>query len=183
MKFSLKSSLVFLLFPVLLSCQTVRETETETPASPTAQSTQTTTDSPKNQTFPLVDVPKLANKSPEEIDKVLGKPDEVRKITEQMPGEYRLYKSVNYPKGLAVRFYQNKAIRFNLILSEAFPTSKEALLKSFGIDVGKLAPTKEKNEPLTEIFKGTFGGVKFSKVSAKRQENGDGFIFVLADVE
>lgn len=47
---------------------------------------------------PVVDIPQLINKSPAELDKVLGKPIRVTKITndpEMMPGEYRDYKIGN----------------------------------------------------------------------------------------
>ena len=83
---------------------------------------------------------------------------------------------------MAVRFYGGRAKSFNLILDRPFETSKEALKQIFGIDVGNVAPVKDPKETLSEKYQGTFGGVKFTKVSAKRGENGKGFIFVLAEV-
>ncbi len=43
---------------------------------------------------PVVDIPRLINKSPAELDKALGRPIRITKITndpEMMPGEYRDY--------------------------------------------------------------------------------------------
>jgi hypothetical protein len=128
-----------------------------------------------------VDVPGLAGKTAAEIDKLLGPPEEVKPIENN--GEYRLYKLAGQPKGLAVRFYGGRAKSFNLILTAPEPTSKEALRKFFAIDVGNLSPLKNPKEPLSEKYQGTFGGVKFSTVSAKKQENGKGFIFVLAEID
>ena len=181
MKSFLKLCLAFLLFLFSMSCQTAQETSSENSKNVAVQPTQAKSDSLKSETISAIEVPKLANKSVGELDKIFGKPKESKPI--ENGGEYRLYKIANQPKGLAVRFYGGRAKSFNLILEKPLPTSKDALKQTFGIDVGNAAPTKDKNEPLTEIWKGTFGGVKFSKVSAKKQDGGNGFIFVLADVE
>lgn len=161
-----------------MSCQTAQKTKITTPVSPTIQTTELNT--PKSEISAIAEVLKLANKSTAELDKIFGKSQETKFI--ENGGEYRLYKTANYPKGLAVRFFGGKAKSFNLILEKPVPTSKEAIKQNFGIDVGNAVPTKDAKEPLSEIFRGTFGGVKFSKVSAKKQDGG-GFIFVLAEVE
>lgn len=174
-------SSIFILFLLLAAsgCQSTTETKPEninnlvplvTPP-PVAEKTVQTN---------AIDVPKLADKSIAEIDKVFGTPDAAKSIDNG--GQYRLYKIANQPKGLAVRFYGGKAKNFNIILDKPFPTSKEALRQVFGIDVGNSAPIKDPKEPLSEKYQGTFGGVKFTKVSAKRQESGQGFIFILAEV-
>jgi hypothetical protein len=67
---------------------------------------------------PVVDVPQLAGKSTFEVDEILGKPETVKPI-KNPAGEYRVYKIPNHTKGLAVRFYDDKAISFNLILPKA----------------------------------------------------------------
>ena len=172
---------VICLFLLALSCQKAQEFSTENNQNVVVQPTQSKTDAPKNQTSQMADVAKLANKSPDEFDKIFGKAAETKPIANG--GEYRLYKTANYPKGLAVRFFGGKAKSFNLILEEPVTTSKAAIKQNFGIDVGNVAPIKDAQEPLSEIFKGTFGNVKFVKVSAKRKENANGFIFVLAEVE
>jgi hypothetical protein len=127
----------------------------------------------------IIDVPKLANQSIAELDKMFGTPDESKKI--ENGGEYRLYKIAGHSKGLAVRFYGGKAKSFNLISDKSLPTSKEALKQIFSIDVGNVPPTKDPKETLSETYQGSFGGVKFTKVSAKKQANGSGFVFVLAE--
>ena len=177
----MKMFAVICLCLLTLSCQKVQETATESNQNVVVQPTQAKTDAPKNQTSQMADVAKLANKSPDEFDKIFGKAAETKPIANG--GEYRLYKTANYPKGLAIRFFSGKAKSFNLILEEPVTTSKAAIKQNFGIDVGSVAPMKDAQEPLSEIFKGTFGNVKFVKVSAKRKENANGFIFVLAEVE
>ncbi len=146
--------------------------------SPTVK--ETVSALPTNQII-KIDVPKLANKSANEFDKVFGKPSETKSI--ENGGEYRLYMLSMYPKGLAVRFFGGKAKSFNLILDKPVANSKEAIRQNLGVDVGNSPLVKDVKEPLSEAFKGNFGGVKFSKVSAKRQESGKGFIFVLAEIE
>lgn len=176
--------LIFAFFPslVFLGCSSAPETKTEKPAvstnsAPLAKPENT---APKpGQTIPI-DVSKLADKPIAEFDRVFGRAEESKAI--ENGGEYRLYKIAGQPAGLAVRFYKGRAKNFNLILEGSFPTSKEALKKAFDLDVGNSAPVKDPKEPLSEKYQGTFGGVKFKKVSAKRRENGGGFIFVLAEV-
>ncbi len=177
----MKMFAVICLFLLALSCQKVQETATENNQNVVVQPTQAKTVAPKNETSQMADVAKLANKSPNEFDKIFGKAAETKPI--ENGGEYRLFKMADYPKGLAIRFFGGKAKSFNLILEESVTTSKEAIKQNFGIDVGNAAPIKDAQEPLSEIFKGTFGNVKFVKVSAKRKESGNGFIFVLAEVE
>jgi hypothetical protein len=137
----------------------------------------------KNETWQaVVDVPRLAGKSTFEVDKILGRPEIVKLIKKPAAGEYRVYQIPNHAKGLAVRFYGDKAIDFNLILSEPLPTSKQTLKDIFGIDVGN-APFKiDSKEPLSEVWRGTFNGVRFAKIYAKRERENGGFIFVLAEV-
>jgi hypothetical protein len=180
-RFTAISAILFLLS--LFGCQATQETKIENTQSSniSIQPAKTEAVAVKSEKTSIVDVPKLANKPADELDKIFGKPEESKK--QKDGGEYRLYKIANQSKGLAVRFYGGKAKNFNLILEKPLPTSKDALKQAFGIDVGNAAPTKDAKEPLTEKYQGTFGGVKFTKVSAKRQENGGGFIFVLAEVE
>ena len=169
-----------------LSCQTVQKVETNSAKTPDAVvvSTSPTATIETAETFPIVNIPKLANQSIAEIDATLGKPIEAKQIQDPTAGEYRVYKIANHEKGLAVRFYGGKAKSFNLILSKPFATSKEALLKGFGVDVGNLPPKIDASEPLSEKWRGNFNGVKFSNIYAKkkRPETSE-FIFVLAETE
>lgn len=176
MNLFLKSNLIFGLFLLSISCQTGQEKKVKTSAP---QPTATKTVAPKNALVSTFEVTKLANRSADELDDFFGKPLETKSI--ERGGEYRLYEIANQPKGLAVRFYGRKAKSFNLILENPVSTSKEALKKFFSIDVGNSAARKDAKEPLSEVYQGTFGGVKFSKISAKKQENGNGFVFILAE--
>jgi hypothetical protein len=174
-------------FAVLLSfalygCRSASESEPRgsTVPSNSAQTSKTPfgeTNSPP--TIPL-DLARLADKSAAELGEAFGAPAESSAL--ENGGDYRLYRIAGQTKGLAVRFYDNRAKNFNLILDEPVPTSKEALRRVFNIDVGASPPVRDAKEPLTESYRGTFGGVKFKKVSTKRQESGKGFIFVLAEV-
>lgn len=139
-------------------------------------------DNQETQNF--VDVPKMANKSAAEFDKVFGKPLEITEIKDNpamMPGEYRLYKMTEHPKGLSVRFYKDAAKRFNLLLGTPQNSSKDALSKYFRINVGEISPDK-KSEPLSEKWKGNFNGINFITVYAKRENVNSDFTMVHAEV-
>ena len=161
-------------------CQTATETLNSNVSANSIQPSRTP-DAPikPEQTIPI-DVPKLAGKSPAELDDFFGAPQE--SATLENGGGYRLYKIAGQTKGLAVRFYGGRAKSFNLISDKPYATSKEAVRQVFNIDVGNSVPGKDAKEPLTEMFRGTFGGVRFAKLSAKKQADGKGFIFVLAEV-
>jgi hypothetical protein len=138
----------------------------------------------KQVTPKFVDVPNLANKSSAEFDRVFGKPLQITEIKDNpamMPGEYRLYNVEGHPKGLSVRFFRDKAKRFNLLLGKNLKSSKDALSEVFKIDVSGISPDKT-SEPLSEKWKGKFNGVNFETVYAKREKvNGD-FTMVHAEV-
>lgn len=172
--------LLVLISLFLFSCEKTEENKTESNTPKLiVESTKNKVEKIKNN-LPI-DVSKLVNKNSSQLDKTLGNPLEV-KATED-GGEYRLYSIENEPKGLAVRLYKNQAKSFNLLLTNPIASSKETLKRAFGIDVGKQSPIKDPKEPLSERFEGTFNGVKFSKLSAKKDDKGKGFIFVLAEVE
>ncbi len=177
MRFSIFCLIFFAL--AAASCRTTQNKDVIVSPSPQTQPSPTAV---KNETLrAVVDVPRLVGKSTLEVDEMLGKPETVKQINKPT-GEYRVYKIPNHPKGLAVRFYGDKAIDFNLILSEPLPTSKQALKEIFGIDVGDAAFKIDSKEPLSEVWRGTFDGVRFEKVYAKRERENGGFIFVLAEV-
>jgi hypothetical protein len=177
MRFSIFCLIFFAL--VAASCRTTPNNEVTVSPSPQIQPSPTAIENETLQA--VVDVPLLAGKSTFEVDRIMGKPETVKQI-KKPAGEYRVYKIPNHPKGLAVRFYGDKATDFNLILSEPLPTSKQSLKEIFGIDVGD-APLKiDSKEPLSEVWRGTFNGVRFEKVYAKRESENGGFIFVLAEV-
>ena len=161
------------------SCRTTQNKDVTVSPSPQIQPSPAII---KNETLQaVVDVPRLAGKSTFEVDGILGKPETVKPI-KNPAGEYRVYKIPNHTKGLAVRFYGDKAIDFNLILSAPLPTSKQALKEIFGIDVGDMPFKIDSKEPLSEVWRGTFNGVRFEKVYANRERENGEFIFVLAEV-
>ena len=177
----MRNILVILLALLVFGCQKAEEVKIETTsATPTKTIlTKSEVETPKI-TLPI-EVTNLVDKSANELDKIFGKPIEIKPNDEG--AEYRLYKIEGEPKGLAIRLYGGKAKSFNLILAKPIANSKTALKQVFGIDVGNSALIKNPKEPLTEKFQGTFGGVKFSKVSAKKDGKGNGFIFVLAEAK
>lgn len=177
----LKPGLAFFLSLVLWGCQSSPEPRADNAAVPAnAVPPVRLEDSPAKPPAVAIDVPKIADKSVAELDRLFGRPAEVKSI--ENGGEFRLYNVAGHSKGLAVRFYGGKAKSFNLIADQPFAGSKEALRRIFNLDVGDSAPVKGDNEPLTEQYRGVFGGARFKKVSAKRAGNGKGFIFVLAEV-
>ncbi|MBS1792263.1 MAG: hypothetical protein JSS81_00330 [Acidobacteria bacterium] len=172
--------LFYLAAALLLATMAGCRSGTEPPAANDPPPRPAETLAPLPTPASTIDVPKLADKSIADFDKAFGLPEESKSI--ENGGEYRLYKVAGQTRGLAVRFFGGRAKSFNLIMDRPVPTSKEALKKIFGIDVGGAAPVKDPKEPLSEKYQGAFGGVKFAKLSAKRQEPGGGFIFVLAEV-
>lgn len=163
-----------------VGCQSAIETKPENSNIGSNQPAGTAKTPPKSARAIPLDVAALANKTLAEFEEIFDKIEEGKTV--EPVGEFRLYRIAGQSKGLAVRFYGNRAKSFNLISDNAYPTSKEALKQIFNIDVGSLPPVKRNSEPLTESYQGTFGGVKFKKVSAKREGSGRGFIFVLAEV-
>lgn len=174
----MKKFTVFLLLFLTFACQKSAEKkdETKTENQPKTNA-EVKTETTPNVSDVIIDVPKLVGKKPNELDEMLGK---AKTVSEG--GAYRLYILPNEPKGLAIRFLSGRAVNFNLITSKSFATSKEALLKGFGIDTGTIPPTRNANQPLTEKYQGMFNGIKFDKVSAKKDEKTNQYIFVFAEV-
>ena len=176
-----KFSLIFVIFLFSFSfgCQTTQETKVET--KPQASPTVTATIAP-NELQKTADVPKLVNKSAAELDKTFGQPEKITPATlaSEKPGEYRLYKMAGHPKGLSIRFYKDKAVRFNLILGTPEKSSRDALLKIFNIDVTKM--TVVKGDSLSETWKGESNGVNFSTAYAKRDDAKSGFVMIHAEI-
>lgn len=180
-KFNLSFGVIILFVFISSACQKTQEaTENKTIAAETPKPTQTVSVKSSQQT--PVDIAKLADRSAFEVAKILGEPIETKEITVPKKGEYRFYEIAGEPKGLAIRFYDGRAKNFNLILTEPAATAREALKRTFAIDVGNKPPTKDKQEPLSEKWSGSFGGVKFSSVYAKRESEKGGFVFVLAEI-
>lgn len=169
---------VFLLLLLTFACQNSVEKKDETKTENTPKTNvEIKTETTPNVSDVIIDVPKLVGKKTNELDAILGK----AKTTGE-GGAYRLYNLPNEPKGLAIRFLSGRAVNFNLIMSKSFLTSKEALLKGFGIDTGTIPPTRNANEPLSEKYQGMFNGIKFNKVLAKKDEKTNQFIFVFAEI-
>jgi hypothetical protein len=173
-------SLIFVIFLASLlafGCQSAQETKTETK---TIAPTPTVVSLTPTQT--MAEVPKLVNKSAAELDKTFGPPEKITPATiaRETPGEYRLYKLTGHPKGLSVRFYKDKAVRFNLLLGTPEKSSREALLKFFGIDVSKMSTVR--SESLSETWKGVSNGVNFATAYAKREKAGGDFVMIHAEI-
>lgn len=169
---------LFLIILFSFACQKASQTEVKTNDLPPVEPT-VSAPPPAANLQTKIDAANLVNKTPEEIDKIFGAPAEAKDV--ENGGKFRLYKLPDYSKGLAIRFYGGRAKSFNLILDKSFPTAKEAILKNLNLDLENAAPVKDAAEPLSENYQGTFGGVKFTKVMAKKEQNGNGFIFVLAE--
>ncbi len=130
-----------------------------------------------------VDVPKFANKSAEEVEKLFGPPEKITPATvvSEVPGDYRLYRISGHSKGLSVRYFREKAVRFNLLLGTPEKSAQEALLKFFKIDVSKMAPVS--GESLSVIWKGESNGTLFTTAYAKREKPGSDFVMIHAEVK
>lgn len=173
----MKKLFAFLLLLFAFGCQKTEEFKPQSIQNKevAVQPTQTKADPVKIQ-LPI-DLAKIARKSVSELDRIFGTPTETK-----TDGNYRLYQISGEPKGLAVRFFNGKALNFNILLSKSYPTSKDVIKQVFGVDLVNAVPFKNPKEPLSEGFTGTFGGVKYKKLLAKKDEKGTGFIFVLAEI-
>lgn len=131
----------------------------------------------------IVDVPKLANKSAKDFDEIFGKPLKITHIKDNprlMPGEFREYKVEGHPKNLSVRFYKDKAKRFNLLLGSAEKSSSEALKKIFKIDVAGMK--RVKTDALSETWKGRSGNIDYKTAYAKRSKSNGDFVMLHAEI-
>jgi hypothetical protein len=136
------------------------------------------------KTVAVVDVPQLADQPAAGFERVFGEPVKVTEITDNprlMPGEYREYKVAGHPKNLSVRFYKNRAKRFNLLLGTPEKSSQAALQKIFKIDVGRMRPVK--TDSLSETWAGMFGGINYKTAYAKRSGAGGDFVMLHAEIE
>ena len=145
----------------------------------TPQKTPETKKSPK-----VVDVPKLADKSANIFDEMFGEPLKITPVKENprlMPGEFREYKVKGHPKNLSVRFYKDKAKRFNLLLGKDEKSSGKALKKIFKIDVGGMR--RIKSDALSETWSGKSGGINYKTAYAKRNKSGGDFVMLHAEIK
>jgi hypothetical protein len=156
---------------LVLACSTDPNAfNTNRPATPAPSAT------PAAEAFkPWVDIPGLANKSPEEFDKAFGKAATVTAITktpEEMPGEFRHYKVSGLEETLQVRFYKGKAVSFNITLAKAEQKkTAEELAKYAGFNLeGKRA---ERPSAYAAKWTGEFGGVQFSEITAVKSNTDD----------
>lgn len=125
---------------------------------------------------PVVDIPQLINKSPTELDKVLGKPAAITKLTndpDMMPGEYRDYRVKNTTPvvtqhGLMIRVYKARAVHFTLDLPQPVDTPQDALLMA-GIYVSGTAPKTK--APLAHRWSGRFNNIDFKDVAALKMDS------------
>jgi len=132
----------------------------------------------------IVDVPKLANKSAKKFDERFGKPVKTTPIKGNpkfMPGEYREYRVEGHPKNLSVRFYRDKAKRFNLLLGKSEKSSKNALRKIFRIEVSGMR--RIKTDALSETWVGKSGRLNYKTAYAKRGKSGGDFIMLHAEIQ
>ncbi len=115
----------------------------------------------------FVNIPSVVGLSAKEMDKKLGKPTYITKITrypEQMPGKFRTYKIQGKDDALMIRFYRDRAIKFTFSLPSSFDTPEQALL-SAGIDVRGTPPDITASHARRWKEK-VFNGVAFVDVAA-----------------
>ncbi|MGI8669053.1 MAG: hypothetical protein ACR2J3_04295 [Aridibacter sp.] len=177
-----KLLLVFSSLIVIFGCSRIEEkpkvaTKTE----------QTNIQPEKSQTHKSktdVDVIQYANKPASVLDEAFGKPVKITEIKDNprlMPGEFREYRVAGHPKNLSVRFYKEKAKRFNLLLGKPEKSSKDALKDIFKIDVSEMK--RIKSDTLSETWAGKINGINFKTAYAKRSKAGGDFVMLHAEIE
>ncbi len=177
-----KLLLVFSCLNIIFGCSRVEE-KTEI----TSKTEQANIQPKKSQTPELktdVDVIQFANKSASVFDEEFGKPVKITPIKDNpklMPGEFREYQVAGHPKNLSVRFYKDKAKRFNLLLGKPEKSSKQALLNIFKIDVSQMRQIK--SDSLSESWAGQLNGINFTNAYAKRSKAGKDFVMLHTEIE
>jgi hypothetical protein len=140
----------------------------------------------------VIDIPSLVGKSPDEVEKAIGKkPSQTYRGPRLQPyfDEYQMYK---VGRRLSVYFRQNKAVYFLCLLKrEQYSPTPEGALSSVGIDVNGAPPSQSAQMPWqapadvvflgksNEFFwSGAFNGVRWGGIQVRGNENrfnGTGF--------
>lgn len=122
-----------------------------------------------------INIPSLAGKTPDEIERTVGKSLRTVPVTEppqEVPGENRSYDLAGMKDALSIRFYKGKAVAFTLNV----PPGKE--LKT-AEELGKLAgfelagKTPAKATDFVSQWNGQFGPAKFAEVSIGKSAKTD----------
>lgn len=188
MKNYLNLPLILILFLSVLACGSSDESPKEVVNTAKDTNTAAQKATPQNTPKPrksakIVDVPKLANKSTKKFDETFGEPVKITPIKGNprfMPGEYREYKVEGHPKNLSVRFYKDKAKRFNLLLGTPEKSSKSALKEIFKINVTGMRPIK--SDRLSDTWEGKSGRINYKTAYAKRNRARGDFVMLHAEI-
>lgn len=148
--------------PKTEKADTIKNSSTPAPQSPASEETPMKT---------LTDISELVNKSPQEIEKKLGKALKIEKVTDNPAktfDEEREYAVAFIPKDslLIVRFLQGKAVQFLWYLpSEYGNQNAKEFVEQFGFNVNNM---KTENYSMAVNWIGTANGVEFEKISAMK---------------
>jgi hypothetical protein len=182
---NLSFSIILLLFVLACGLAGDEKTEVDIKNENTSSPKTTPQKTPETKkTVKIVDVPKLADKSPKKFDEIFGEPVKVTEIKDNprlMPGEFREYRVDGHPKNLSVRFYKNKAKRFNLLLGKSEKSSSNSLKKIFKIDVGGMR--RIQSDALSETWTGKSGRIDYKTAYAKRSKSGGDFVMLHAEIQ
>jgi hypothetical protein len=122
-----------------------------------------------------VNIPGLANKTPEELESVAGKHVTITPVTEppqEVPGEYRTYNLSDMKEALSVRFYKGKAVAFTISLPKGRELKTAAELgKAVGFDLTGKAPAKATD--FMSQWNGQFGSARFAEVTIGKSATTD----------
>lgn len=122
-----------------------------------------------------VNIPGLANKTPEEVENAAGKHVTITPITEppqEVPGEYRTYNLPDMNEALSVRFYKGKAVAFTINVPKGRELKTAAELgKATGFDVTGKTPAKATD--FMSQWNGQFGSARFAEVTIGKSATTD----------
>jgi hypothetical protein len=131
-----------------------------------------------------INIPGLANKTPQEIEGTLGKSTDVEPVTEppqEVPGEYRIYGLPDMKGALSVRFYKGKAVAFTMEVPKGKELkTAEELGKVAGFDLAGKKPAKSTD--FMSQWNGQFGPAKFAEVTIGKSAKTD-YNFVRARIQ
>jgi len=139
----------------------------------------------------VIDIPSLVGRSPDEVEKILGKKPSRKYSGPRLRNfdEWRLYK---VGRRLDVYFRQNRAVGFNFLLKQdQYTPTPEGALLAVGIDVNGAPPSQSLQNPWPTpgdvvfagndhqfFWSGAFDGIEWGAIRVLGNENrfnGSGF--------
>lgn len=156
---------LFILAFAVLGCKNEPVSQ---PPIVTSQTPQTTPAQEKQ----FVNLFSLVEKSPQVVEKTLGKPKTAKKITDVSSTLFDEEREYQFPQSekpytVLVRFYKGRAVQF-LTLAPEGNSDAAKFVERFGFDVKALKP---QTYSMITNWQGQIDGIEFEKIAAMKSGN------------